>query len=92
MPKAYCKQGNHYPEVLIAGVYGINRDGEIELTGQVQLNNEGKCNNFWADGILGVPEHIQKLAEEDESPLCYEHKCEITWNLYNAITEHTYTT
>ena len=55
-PKHCCRQDAHYAEA--------DRTSEA----RVILTRDGKATNKWEDGVVGVPEEIQELAESDESP------------------------
>lgn len=69
--RAYCAEGEHYPQTMIATVEGC------EL-GVIVCDDDSVTN--WADGTAGVPPDIAELARADESPVCAEHPdCEVEW-------------
>lgn len=77
MAHAYCEKGQHYPDTVLAKPI-VPPDWEtIEIP--VVLDNEGKSLNRYADGILGVPDDIRELAEEEDSVVCEEHLEECIW-------------
>ena len=82
MARAYCSEGNHYPEYLLCfPAIAIDEEGAMIRTEEgVLLENDGKCSNLWADGTRGVQKDIREMVEAEEEPVCAEHVgCYITW-------------
>lgn len=68
--QAYCEQGDHYPDELIADV------GE-ELG--VIVYGDGTASNRFEDGVVGIGRDRAARAEEDEEPVCPDHLCPVRW-------------
>lgn len=68
--RAYCSAGQHHPRELLTWPEGC------ELS--IRLNNAGDA-VCWGDGTVGIPDDVREEAELDDSPLCAEHYCEVTW-------------
>ena len=78
MRHAFCKEGNHYPEYVIASLPSeVDPDNEMA----VLCTGDGEPTNRYADGIVGVVAKHEALAREDEQPFCAEHRCEeVVWH------------
>ena len=81
MRKAYCEEGQHYPDKIISIL--LNSDsasGNIKGQTEVLLDGEGNSTFLYADGTKGVSDEESSRAEEDEEPYCVEHQdCVIQW-------------
>jgi hypothetical protein len=69
--KAYCVEGKHYPEYVLA-----NSTGEID----VLCESDGTPTNRYADGTVGVSDIDRQEAETDDSVMCPEHYAECNWH------------
>jgi hypothetical protein len=80
MSRAYCEEGQHFPEELIAQAH---YEDTVEFIGSevgVIQNNDGSSTNRYADGIVGVTPEIQEIAAVDDEPVCAEHPdCYVKW-------------
>lgn len=77
--KAYCREGQHYPDQLISFPL-INFRGQLEpIEIGILCENDGQPTNNWADGTAGVPPDLYQQALEDESPVCAEHLEVVEW-------------
>lgn len=67
MSRAFCSEGQHYPDELIAEVIdGPGRRAD-ETTGYeigVLLDNSGEPTGHYSDGVFGLTDEVYWLARE----------------------------
>jgi hypothetical protein len=71
-----CTHGCKITEVIASLPTEIDPDSEAQV--MVDAATGKATNHFW-DGVRGVPDAWQELAEADESPACPECQNECDW-------------
>lgn len=94
MARAFCPEGHHYPEEVIAHPNSvmIDTDGtNVEEFSRpaVLLYGDGSCTNRYEDGTIGVwsDEDLVEAAEACETVYCPEHICECDWHHTDPVDE-----
>lgn len=77
MSRAFCSEGDHYPELMIADI-----PEELDTDGiGILVYGDGSATNRWADGTIGISAEQAVEAEIDDEPRCVEHPdCFVTWD------------